>query len=78
MEELIQKFIAVDENGTPHDLQVYQSEISVATRAHPSAVQPGLKSIVTVDGQSVHRLSKGQYEIVGTGVNLSSSDPDAP
>lgn len=30
MEELIQKFTAVDENGTPHDLQVYQSEISVA------------------------------------------------
>jgi hypothetical protein len=78
MGKLIQEFTAVDESGSEYRLQVYQQDVSVATRANPSAVAPGRKQIVTEDGASVNRLKKGEYEIVGTGIILRSSDPDAP
>ena len=57
---------------------MYQNYVSVATRANPSAVTPGLKRIVTDDGHSVRRLKKGEYQVVATGAILRSSDPDAP
>jgi hypothetical protein len=78
MEEASYQFTAVDDAGIPYRLVVYEERVSVATRADPSAVAPGLKRIVTEDGQSVNGLKKGEYQIVTTGVILRSSDPDAP
>lgn len=78
MEEPHQKFTAFDEDGKEYRLRSYQGYASAATRANPSAVAPGLKRIVTEDGESVNRVKKGEYEIVATGVILFTSDPDAP
>ena len=78
MEELTQEFTATDEDGTEHRLLVYQQFIPAGSFDDPSAVIPGLRRIVTEDGESVNRVRKGEYEIVQTGVRLRSSDPDAP
>lgn len=73
-----EEFTAVDDSGREYRLRVYQEYVSVGTRADPSAVAPGMKRIVTEDGESVKLLGKGDYQIVVTGVILRSSDPDAP
>lgn len=78
MQERAHEFMAVDNTGTEHRLLVYQEYVSTATRANPSAVAPGLKRIVTEDGQSVNCIKKGQYKVVATGAILRSSDPSAP
>ncbi|HUU84581.1 MAG TPA: hypothetical protein VM243_13870 [Phycisphaerae bacterium] len=78
MEEQSQEFMAVDETGTEHRLLVYRDYVSAATRANPSGMAPGLKRIVTQEGERVNRLKKGAYQIVATGAILRSCDPDAP
>lgn len=78
MEEKHQEFMAVDEAGAQHRLLVYQDYVPVATRANPSAVAPGMKRIVTENGESVNRVKKGEYQVVGSGAILRSSDPGAP
>jgi hypothetical protein len=38
----------------------------------------GLKTLRTPNGGRLHHIGKGEYQIVGTGINLRSDDPDAP
>jgi hypothetical protein len=78
MEMLIQTFQALDDQGDSHTLCVYQAQVPVATRANPSATMPGMKRLVTDDGQSVKRRAKGEYEIEQTGQILRSKDSGAP
>jgi len=78
MEQHIQTFDAVDKNGTPYTLEVWQEVIPAGTRADPDATVAGLKQLRTSDGLSVSRKSKGVYEIVQTGTILTSDAPDAP
>ena len=78
MERLMQQFEATDEQGTTRRLMVYQDFVDAATMGNPNVEVPGLKRIVTEDGQNVNRLETGKYQIVQTGEVLTSSAPDAP
>lgn len=78
METLIQSFEAWDGRGITHTLHVYQKQISAATRGDPTATIPGMKRIVTSDGDSVNWRGRGEYEIVQTGEILRSTESDAP
>ena len=78
METLTQQFTAVDDAGNEYRLLVYQKQIPAPTRNDPAAVIPGLKRIVTENGEHINRVNKGEYKIVVTGLVLCSSDPDAP
>ena len=78
METLVQTFEAVDDQGTTHTLLVYQPQVSAATRDNATATIPGMKRITTVDGLSVNRRAKGEYEIVQTGKILRSTASNAP
>ena len=76
--ELLQDFTALDDDGNEYRLKVYQENVPAGTRDNPSAVIPGLKRIVTDDGESVNRVRKGVYKIVASGTVVRSSDPGAP
>jgi hypothetical protein len=78
MEKLIQQCEAQDENGDVHTLLVYQNEIGIPTRGNPNAVAPGMKRIVTENGETVARIAKGRYRIVQSNIELVSDSPDAP
>jgi hypothetical protein len=56
---------------------VYQHVLSAATVADPHAETPGSKTIKTRSGEHVNRLEKGKYQVLTTGVILTSTDPDA-
>jgi hypothetical protein len=38
----------------------------------------GIGRLEILDGRTVNRLGKGQYEIAGAGIKLRSKDPKAP
>jgi len=78
MENLIQTFEALDDQGRIHTLHVYQTEVPCGTRGNPSATIPGMKRIVTADGLSVIRHSKGEYKVTETGQILRAMGTDAP
>jgi len=77
METLVQTFEASDNQGTTHTLRVYQSQVSAATRGRNATIS-GMKRIVTIEGLSVNRRAKGEYEIVQTGKIVRSTASDAP
>jgi hypothetical protein len=70
-------FMAYTDGGQPVRLHIYTDFVDVATGANPNAVIPGLKELVTGDGLAVNRLDKGKYEVVATGMVLTSDDPGA-
>lgn len=78
MKKKIQSFEAHDTDGTIYHLEVWQDFHEVNTSTTRGKLLPGLKEIITSDGDSVNRLAKGEYQIVQTGACLRSDDPDAP
>lgn len=71
-------FSAQDDTGKAYILHVYVDILDAGTFDNPTATIEGLKSLQTSDGEPVNRLEKGRYEIVRTGQQLNSSEPDAP
>lgn len=63
-------FKAVDRFGQTHLIEVFIEILSGRV--------DGEKSLVTTDGESVERISKGVYRIVHGSIDLTSSDPLAP
>ncbi len=76
--EHVQTFEAVGDDGRNYVLNVFVEIIDAKTQGDPEAEIPGLKSIKTSDGESVNRVSKGRYQIVSTGVELTADAADAP
>lgn len=73
----IGSFVAVDDDGDSHTLIIYRTFIDTSNLDHPNTERPGMISVRTEDGNAVNRLAEGEYEVVGLGIKLHSSDPDA-
>ncbi len=65
MENIVDRFIAVDENGNEYELSVYQKIVEARTRGGTHRM-PGMKRISTSDGLSVNRIDDDTYKIVLT------------
>ncbi len=63
-------FRATDGFGRTHTIDVF-------TEILEGKVE-GAKSLVTADGESVVRISKGLYRIVHGSLEIVSNDPEAP
>ena len=72
------KFTVTREDGSQLVLVELQELIPVPSRGDPHAVAPGLKRLVTEDGDPANREAKGRYRLVSTGEILTSDDPAAP
>lgn len=71
----IQRFTATDDAGKPYTLVAYQ-EFAPARRGDP--LVPTQKSLRTIEGDPINRLTKGSYQLLLYGrVTLTSSDPNA-
>lgn len=68
--------VATDPTGRLCTVVVLQDVISTANLTSPGTSRLGLPSFF-MDGQQVTRLSKGEYEVVGSGLKLHSDDPAA-
>ena len=73
----IASFLAVDNSGRQHMLDVFQEFHEVAGGSSSTEV-PGTISLRMENGATVHRLEKGQYETALSKFKLHSDDPDAP
>jgi hypothetical protein len=71
-------FDATDEAGGHRTLHVFVDVIDAGTMGDQSATIDGLRSIRTEGGEPVNRLSKGHYQVVATGLILTSSADGAP
>ena len=71
-------FTAHDEAGNEYRLSVHLTEVDLRTRGNPLARGVGTQAITTEDGKSVNRISKGRYQVVKTGLELTSDNPGAP
>ncbi len=71
-------FVTVNEGGSKILVHEYQKMIEVMSRDGRQYV-PGMKELLTDDGQPVNYKSKGHYEIVGHPmIPITSDDPNAP
>lgn len=70
-------FTAVDPSGGSHVLNVFVDIIDAGTMGDSDATIEGLRSLQTEGGEPVNRLAKGSYQVVATGLRLSSTDPAA-
>jgi hypothetical protein len=73
----IASFPAVDDFGGQHTLNVFQEFHEVLAGGSRTEV-PGKLSFKMENGETVHRLTKGQYETAISNLRLHSDDPDAP
>jgi hypothetical protein len=71
-------FIAIDETGTRHRLDVFVDIVDTGTLNDPNSDMEGLTRIQTPDGGPVNRLEKGRYQVVASGLIVRSDDPAAP
>ena len=78
MKKLKENFIAKDDDGQDHVIEIYVNLINVGKLDDPNASIDGLKTLQTKDGLLVNRIGKGEYLIVQTDLRLHSDSPDAP
>ena len=71
-------FMVDGNDGRSYTIYIYTDFINAGTLDDPRAEIEGLKELRTSDGKAVNRLSKGEYQVVQTGVILRSSESDAP
>lgn len=69
-------FTARSADGDEYTINVFQDFIVAATRGGSQDV-PGIKSLRTDNGQHVNWIEKGKYELVDSGLELLSDDPNA-
>jgi hypothetical protein len=70
-------FVTTDDTGEQVIVIVYQDVIATGNLTNPNTSRLGTPSLVTEHSERVNRLSKGEYEIVGSGRKLHSNDPEA-
>jgi len=69
---------AIDASGQPVTLEVTEAK-ATPKRTFEGRKVAGVGWVIkTQDGRDVKRLSKGKYQIEGTGEELMSDDPNAP
>jgi hypothetical protein len=76
MMEHVGSFVAKDEAGNLHTVDIYQDFID----NRPHLPLPGMKAM-KCNGRHVNPVEKGRYEMLGPGrsiIKLSSDDPAAP
>jgi len=69
-------FVAKQEDGKLVTLKVFTDYIVAESRERAEEI-PGRKTLRTLEGHVVNRLNKGRYQVVVTGVRLTSDDPAA-
>ncbi len=62
--------MAVDQMGHRHRVEVFTEVLAGQAE--------GSQTLVTEDGETIHRISKGLYRIVQGGIELISNDLAAP
>lgn len=70
-------FKAQDADGRSYTIFVFTDIIDATTMSGPAVIK-GLKEFRTSDGEAVNRLDRGSYLIVGPGIQITSTDPEAP
>jgi hypothetical protein len=70
-------FEARNGQGGSRTLRVFVPIISTANLKDPRGERRGRPYILTAEGYHVNSLGEGRYEVVETGEDLSSDDPDA-
>lgn len=69
------RFTAVDDTGRPYTIDVHVEIINVGGRDNPHQTREGLLFLQLENGEAVNRLGKGKYQIVSSGVCLTSDEP---
>lgn len=78
MQREVGRFQAVGDDGRKYTVVIHADILDAATAEDPNAVEEGIRSLRTVQGQAVNRLEKGKYRILLSGVTLKSDDANAP
>ena len=78
MEKHTATFTAHTQDDQPVVIHQFTKMVNVDGMGDPNAVIPGMKRLCTEDGDSVNSIEKRKYEIVQTGVVVTSDDPSAP
>jgi hypothetical protein len=72
-------FVATEPTGREHTIVVFQEFIESKLLDATTSIIPTVKSLRTLDGNSVNRFEKGRYAIEGDPtINVTSTDPAAP
>jgi hypothetical protein len=74
------RFQATGDDGNVYTVEKFVPPNPIASHFEGATQAQGRRrgELRTVQGQAVNYLGKGKYQIVVTGVVLTSSDPDAP
>jgi hypothetical protein len=75
--QFTRSFIATDPQGRSHTISVYTDYIETRAFQSPTPTLEGNSELRTDEGYAVNVLSKGKYQVVETGVILTSDDPNA-
>ena len=75
MEEFESSFVALDPDENEVGINVYRTMVTIPQHGG-DIVKPGRAQLETDDGQAVNPLSDGKYEIVESGIILTSDHPD--
>lgn len=70
-------FKARSADGREFTITVYGHHVDAGSH-HAPATSHGMQLLRTEDGMTVMRIDKGAYQIVGLGLQITSSDPSAP
>jgi hypothetical protein len=73
---LKQKFPARGSDDSQHEVCVYVRDIDTSTLVGRSSME-GMPHFRTSSGLTLNHHGKGRYEIVETGMLLTSDDPEA-
>jgi hypothetical protein len=71
-------FVAHDDQGRPHTIHVYADFIRTVAFNEPAQELQGPGDLRLASGGLVNRLKQGEYQVLDTGVILTSTSPDAP
>jgi len=71
-------FKATGASGKTHSVGIFVDVIDCGTMFDPKAEADGMRSLRTSNGLDVNLIDKGRYQIVQTGEELTSDDPNAP
>ena len=77
-DEIKTAFTAVDGDGRHYVVNVWHEHFDQALRAGRENLPADAFSLKTTCGEQLNRLSKGKYQVVETGVILTSDDVNAP
>jgi hypothetical protein len=73
---LKKRFPASGDDGRTYEIHVYVKTVPVNDTESDAPIEK-IDSICLDDGTAVNVIAKGKYEVVQTGVKLTSTHPDA-